>query len=169
MPPPVPEPLSRTIETLYRSESGRVLATLVRLLGEVGAYGVNFHDNDLVPIDAPPAERDRIAGLLVGGYSGIGIHSLLTIFKQFPDYFEQFVFVSVAVVDSGNFKGTDEMEALKIATQRALAKYVALARKLGFKAASAMAVGNEPVAPAVLGKKHHSDGIRGGASDRRRT
>jgi xylose isomerase len=30
------------------------------LLGEVGAYGVNFHDNDLVPIDATPAERDRI-------------------------------------------------------------------------------------------------------------
>jgi xylose isomerase len=32
----------------------------VRLLAEVGAYGVNLHDNDLVPIDAPPAERDRI-------------------------------------------------------------------------------------------------------------
>jgi xylose isomerase len=33
---------------------------LVQLLAEVGAYGVNFHDNDLVPIDATPAERDRI-------------------------------------------------------------------------------------------------------------
>ena len=33
---------------------------LVYLLGEVGAWGVNFHDNDLVPIDATPAERDRI-------------------------------------------------------------------------------------------------------------
>ena len=32
-----------------------------------GAYGVNFHDNDLVPIDATPAERDRIvAGLQEG-------------------------------------------------------------------------------------------------------
>lgn len=30
------------------------------LLGEVGAYGVNFHDNDLVPIDATPSERDQI-------------------------------------------------------------------------------------------------------------
>ncbi|HEY3474081.1 MAG TPA: xylose isomerase [Anaerolineales bacterium] len=35
-------------------------ADLVRLLGEVGAYGVNFHDNDLIPIDAPPAEADAI-------------------------------------------------------------------------------------------------------------
>jgi xylose isomerase len=33
---------------------------LVHLLAEVGAYGVNFHDNDLVPIDVIPAERDRI-------------------------------------------------------------------------------------------------------------
>jgi xylose isomerase len=33
---------------------------LVRLLAEVGAYGVNFHDDDLVPIDATAAERDRI-------------------------------------------------------------------------------------------------------------
>jgi xylose isomerase len=35
-------------------------AELVRLLGEVGAYGVNFHDNDLIPIDATPAEADAI-------------------------------------------------------------------------------------------------------------
>jgi xylose isomerase len=33
---------------------------LVRLLAEVGAYGVNFHDNDLIPIDATPAEREQI-------------------------------------------------------------------------------------------------------------
>lgn len=33
---------------------------IVRLLGEVGAWGVNFHDNDLVPIEATSAERDRI-------------------------------------------------------------------------------------------------------------
>lgn len=33
---------------------------IVHLLAEVGAYGVNFHDNDLVPIDATAAERDQI-------------------------------------------------------------------------------------------------------------
>ena len=35
-------------------------AELVYLLGEVGAYGVNFHDNDLIPTDATPAEADAI-------------------------------------------------------------------------------------------------------------
>jgi xylose isomerase len=33
---------------------------IVHLLAELGAYGVNFHDNDLVPIDATPTDRDRI-------------------------------------------------------------------------------------------------------------
>ena len=33
---------------------------LVHLLAEVGAWGVNFHDNDLVPIDSTPSERDQI-------------------------------------------------------------------------------------------------------------
>ena len=33
---------------------------IVALLAEVGAWGVNLHDNDLVPIDASPSERDRI-------------------------------------------------------------------------------------------------------------
>ncbi len=34
--------------------------TSVHKLAELGAFGVNLHDNDLVPIDATPTERDRI-------------------------------------------------------------------------------------------------------------
>ncbi len=41
---PVPEQLSRTIETLYRSESGRVLATLVRLLGDLDLAEESMHE-----------------------------------------------------------------------------------------------------------------------------
>jgi RNA polymerase sigma-70 factor (ECF subfamily) len=44
MPPPVHEQLSRTIETLYRSESGRVLATLVRLLGDLDLAEESMHE-----------------------------------------------------------------------------------------------------------------------------
>jgi len=40
--------------------SSKTPAELVYLLGEVGAYGVNFHDNDLIPIDATLAEADAI-------------------------------------------------------------------------------------------------------------
>ncbi len=44
MAPPVPEQVSRTIESLYRSESGRVLATLVRLLGDLDLAEESMHE-----------------------------------------------------------------------------------------------------------------------------
>src|ERR1700747_3013850 len=44
MSPPVSEQLSRTIETLYRSESGRILATLVRLVGDLDLAEEVMHE-----------------------------------------------------------------------------------------------------------------------------
>src|ERR1700750_688946 len=44
MPPNAPEDLNRTIETLYRSESGRILATLVRLLGDLDLAEEAMHE-----------------------------------------------------------------------------------------------------------------------------
>src|SRR5215211_59775 len=44
-----------------------------KMLGEVGAWGVNFHDNDLVPIDATPSERDRIVREFRSACEGAGL------------------------------------------------------------------------------------------------
>ncbi len=46
---------------------------LVHLLADVGAYGVNFHDNDLVPIDATLAERDQIVRDFKGALDETGL------------------------------------------------------------------------------------------------
>lgn len=46
---------------------------LVHLLADVGAYGVNLHDNDLVPIDATPADRDRIVREFQGALQATGL------------------------------------------------------------------------------------------------
>jgi RNA polymerase sigma-70 factor (ECF subfamily) len=54
MPPPVPEQLSRTIETVYRSESGRVLATLVRLLGELDLAEESMHEAFAAALESWP-------------------------------------------------------------------------------------------------------------------
>ncbi|HEX7288521.1 MAG TPA: RNA polymerase sigma factor [Candidatus Angelobacter sp.] len=54
MPPPVPEQLSRTIETLYRSESGRVLATLVRLLGDLDLAEEAMHEAFATALESWP-------------------------------------------------------------------------------------------------------------------
>lgn len=46
---------------------------IVHLLAEVGAWGVNFHDNDLVPIDATPAQRDQIVRDFKAALAATGI------------------------------------------------------------------------------------------------
>src|SRR5580700_7407685 len=54
MPPLAPEQLSRTIETVYRSESGPVLATLVRLLGDLDLAEEAMHEAFAVALKSWP-------------------------------------------------------------------------------------------------------------------
>ena len=54
MPPPGSEQFSKTIETLYRSESGRVLATLVRLLGDLDVAEEAMHEAFAVALESWP-------------------------------------------------------------------------------------------------------------------
>jgi len=52
--PPVPEQLGRTIDTLYRSESGRILATLVRLLGSLDLAEEAMHEAFAAAVESWP-------------------------------------------------------------------------------------------------------------------
>jgi len=54
MPAPVSEQLSRAIETLYRAESGRVLATLVRLLGDLDLAEEAMHEAFAAALESWP-------------------------------------------------------------------------------------------------------------------
>jgi len=87
----------------------------------------------------------RTAVLLVGGYNGLGVHSVMTIWRMFPNYYSQMVFVSVGVLDSGNFKGSEEVDRLQEETQKALDRYVALANRMGIAAATRKSIGTDPV------------------------
>src|SRR2546423_12028678 len=57
-------------------------------------------------------KKKPTAVLLVSGFSGLGIHSLLTIIKLFPRYFHNVVFMSVAVGDSPPFPGLGAVDPL---------------------------------------------------------
>src|SRR5262245_5908007 len=52
--PPVPEQVSRTIGTLYRSESGRIMATLVRLLGDLDLAEEAMHEAFAAALESWP-------------------------------------------------------------------------------------------------------------------
>jgi amino acid transporter len=87
--------------------------------------------------------RHPVAVLFVGGYGGLGRHALLTMLRMFPGHFKGIVFCSVAVIDSGVFKGIGEVHELERRTQTALSKYVEYAAWLGLPAESRLSTGIE--------------------------
>ena len=58
---------------------------IVRKLGELGAYGVNLHDNDLVPRDASAAEQDRIVRQFKAALSASGVKVPMATTNLFGD------------------------------------------------------------------------------------
>jgi len=97
------------------------------------------------PNEADPDPMGATAAVLVGGYSGLGVHTVLNAIRFAPNHFKNVVFISVGVVDAGNFKGADAVDDLKHHTETALGKYVDFARRLGFPATSFMSIGTDPV------------------------
>jgi len=85
------------------------------------------------------------AVLMVSGYNGIGIHSILSIQRFFPGHFKNLVFLSVGIIDSGRFKGRAEIDALMKSVDQDLGKYVQLANRMGFYAESRSALGTDVI------------------------
>ena len=115
----------------------RRLKRLDASLGNITATGE--------PNLADPDPDLPTAAILVGGYGGLGVHTLLNSVRFAPGYFKNLIFLSVGVVDSGNFKGASAVEDLQHHTAESLASYVDLAQRLGMPSASYMAIGTDAV------------------------
>ena len=107
---------------------------------------------DDVLSDLPMPERETqpelapegpTAIVLVESYAGLGIHTLLTVQRMFPRHFKNLVFVSVGLVDSGQFKGTESVAALEAKVQKDLERYVELAMKMGYYAEYRFTLGTD--------------------------
>ncbi|HYS43415.1 MAG TPA: amino acid permease, partial [Geobacteraceae bacterium] len=102
------------------------------------------------PVNTDPLDPNEPTAIqLVSAYSGFGVHTLLSIVTTFPNIYKNIIFVSVAVIDSGSFKGAEEIEALEKSVREGLEKYVDLARRLGFAASYRLAVGTDVVEGAM--------------------
>jgi K+ transporter len=93
----------------------------------------------------PPAAPRPIAAVMVGGYNGIGIHTLLALLKSFPAYFQHIVFVAAGTIDSAVFKGEQDLAALETRIREQMDRYVALAHSLGVPASARVAIGTDSV------------------------
>jgi K+ transporter len=103
------------------------------------------------PVNQEPLDPKNVTAVqLVAGFNGFGVHTLLSIIRYFPNLYKNVIFVSIAVADSGSFKGKEEVEALKESTKESLMKYVDLARRLGIPADYRFDLGTDVVESASL-------------------
>ena len=96
-------------------------------------------------VPAPMDPKKQTAVMLVSTYGGLGIHTLLVLLKTFPGLYSQVYFASVGVLDSGNFKGTEEVEGLRADRQKTIEQFVLLAHSLGLAADGEFTLGTDPV------------------------
>ncbi len=87
----------------------------------------------------------QTAILPVTSFSGFGIHHLLAIQKLFPNHFKNVIFISVGVIDSGNFKGVQEISGLEERVRSGLEKYIRWCHKQHLNADYRMAIATEAV------------------------
>jgi hypothetical protein len=102
-----------------------------------------LHVPELRVMDTPPNPRARTAIILVNGYNGLGLHTLLHVPRMFGDTFRNYAFIQVGAVDAGNFKGAADIEALRLHTAEEAERYVQWARARGYGSASYTAVGHD--------------------------
>jgi amino acid transporter len=103
-------------------------------------------DIPTLPRSSPPPAPDPnapTAVLLVSSFGGLGVHTFLSIQRLFPGHFRNFIFLTVNVVDAGNFKGSADLDNASAETVRGLRKYVEFAHGLGLAADYRTSVGTD--------------------------
>jgi len=98
----------------------------------------------------PLNSKEPTAILLVSGFNGFGLHTFFSINRKFPHFYKNFIFVSIAEVDQASFKGSAEMEQLRISVENDLKKYVDLVRSFGMPADYRMDAGTDVAETATV-------------------
>ncbi len=125
---------------MIRSHYDRVSVKLQQLQTQLS---VGLPRIEPKPLELEPTKPTAV--MLVGGYSGLGMHTMFTVYRAFPGHFKNFAFLSVGVVDSGEFKGEFAVEDLRKRTVGTLEKYVALANQFNVPATYRYAIGTDVV------------------------
>jgi hypothetical protein len=89
--------------------------------------------------------KAKTAVLLVNGFNGLGLHSLLAIIRMFGGIFKNFVFLEVGVIDAGSFKGVEEVDNLRKHVQEGLDEYVEFVRRNGLYGEGAFTLSHDVV------------------------
>jgi len=94
-------------------------------------------------------EQSHIAALFVNGFGGMGLHTLFSIQRLFPEMYKNYIFIQVGLVDSDVFKGVEEINKLRNYCIQDLNRYVAYMHKHGFNARYYFTIGVDVVEESI--------------------
>jgi hypothetical protein len=100
------------------------------------------HDLAVIPVLDP---TQQTAVILVGKSFSMGMNTLETVMRLFPNQFKNFIFLDVGVVDVQSFQGEDELENLKSTVDKTLKYFVSYCQQKGFAAKGYSSFGVEPI------------------------
>jgi K+ transporter len=106
--------------------------------------------------NGPPT--NKTAAILVNGFNGLGLHTLLSTIKLFSGNFNNYIFIQIGAIDAGNFKGIDEVTNLDVFVKKETARYVNFMRKNGYNSEAFTSIGTDiteeidKILPEILNK-----------------
>ncbi len=101
---------------------------------------------------------NKTAAILVNGFNGLGLHTLLNTIKLFSGNFSNYIFIQIGAIDAGNFKGIDEMENLNVYVKKEADRYVSFMQNNGYNSEAFTSIGIDvaeevdKVLPGILEK-----------------
>jgi amino acid transporter len=87
--------------------------------------------------------------IYVNEYPGLGMHTLLWIFRLFPGHFTDFIFVQAGMVDIESFKGEEELEEMQESVNQNLEYFVQTVESFGFTGQAVSTYGTTPISELV--------------------
>jgi hypothetical protein len=111
------------------------------VLVEAAVADAERHGDRLIAFD----DKGKVAVVMVNGFNGLGLHTVMGVVKNFGREFRNFVFVQVGILDAGNFKGVEEIGSLKESVNTDLARYCMFMHANGYYAECLAAFGTDVI------------------------
>lgn len=87
--------------------------------------------------------RGKTAVILVSGFNGTGLHTLLSVKRVFGEAFRNWYFMQAGIIDADRFKGAESMEKLRAHVENGLERYVKFLKAEGLYAQGFSTVGTD--------------------------
>ena len=121
----------------HYNKTSQLLQRLDNLIVDVVEATKPRHDLEMAMDSELPQgfnPRERTAVILVSGFNGMGLHTLFSVLRTFEGVYKNYVFALVGAVDTGVFKGVEQIEQLQLHVKSEINRYVGFMRKQGFYA-----------------------------------